>query len=81
VLCRGAGRIEVRLSDREDDGTTMRCVAGRARLTRLVDAMPAHPFLATVVVAGRVAWSVTVADERARYDARDDAPCFGAECW
>lgn len=79
VLCRGTGWISVRLSDRQDD-TRMRCVAGGARLTRLLDAMPGRPFLATVVVSGRVAWSVTVADEHVRVDAETYPRCFGTEC-
>jgi hypothetical protein len=80
VLCRGAGRIQVRLSDQTGNGTGMLCVGGRARLTRVLDAMPKDPFVATVVVTGRVAWSVTIADEEPRYDEETWPRCGGVEC-
>lgn len=80
ILCRGSGSIQVRLSDRPGDDSGMPCVGGRARLTRLLDEMPRGPFLATVTVTGRAAWSVTVTDEDVRFDDRTYPRCIGAEC-
>jgi hypothetical protein len=80
LLCRGDGRVELRYSDRQGEGTWTSCSGAAASLTRLLDAMPKDGFQLTVVVSGDVGWSLAVSNEEVRYDARNYPPCLGVEC-